>query len=130
MRTVRHAGGVSSIGYHVVWCPKYRQRILVGPVARDLALVLRATAEGLGVEIPALEIMPDHVYVVADVPVTLTPTTLVQRLKGGSSWALRRRFPHLARRRVLWSRSYYLGSVGHVSEATVRHYIEKQKSHG
>ena len=95
-------------------------------VAATLEAVLRTVAEELGVEIAALEIMPDHVHLFADVPVTLAPTVLIQRLKGVSSRVLRQRFPHLNRRRALWSRSYYIGSVGHVSETTVRRYIENQ----
>jgi len=128
MRTIRHAGGVSSLGYHIVWCPKYRQPVLVGKVARVLTRELRRIAEHLGVEVAALEVMPDHVHLFADVPVTLAPTTLVGRLKGRSSRFLRQEFSHLARHQVLWSRSYYIGTVGHVSEATVRRYIEDQKS--
>jgi putative transposase len=93
-----------------------------------LAHTLRHLAATLNVEIPALKIMPDHVHRFVDLPVTLAPTVLVQRLKGGSSRVLRRRFPHLARRRVLWSRSYDIGSVGHVSEVTVRRYIETQRA--
>lgn len=126
VRIIRHAGGVSSLGYHIVWCPKYRRPVLLGKVATALENVLRIVALDLGVELVALEVMPDHVHVFADVPVTVAPTVLVQRLKGASSRLLRLRFPALGRRPVLWSRSYYIGSVGHVSEATVRRYIENQ----
>jgi putative transposase len=66
MRTFRHAGGVSSLGYHVVWCPKYRQRILVGRVATELECVVRQLAEDLRVEVAAIEIMPDHVHLFVD----------------------------------------------------------------
>ncbi len=51
---------------------------------------------------------------------------IVNRLKGASSRILREEFPHLkSRLPTLWSRSYYAGTVGHVSEATVVKYIEK-----
>lgn len=53
---------------------------------------------------------------------------IVNRLKGASSRILRQEFPHLVSRMpTLWSRSYYAGTVGHVSKATVKKYIENQK---
>ncbi|TFH66589.1 MAG: IS200/IS605 family transposase, partial [Gemmatimonadales bacterium] len=98
MRIVRHASGISSIGYHVVWCPKYRRRLLTGAVAVALEAALREVAAEMGVAVVALEIMPDHVHVFADVPVTIAPTDMVQGLKGASSRRLRRRFPFLGAR--------------------------------
>ena len=53
---------------------------------------------------------------------------IVNRLKGASSRILREEFPQLkSRLPTLWSRSYYAGTKGHVSEATVKKYIENQK---
>jgi len=101
---------------------------LRGAVAITLDDTLRDIAAEMGVSVIALEIMPDHVHLFADVPVTVAPTDLVQRLKGASSRRLRLMFPTLGSRPVLWSRSYYIGSVGHVSAATVRRYIEGQNT--
>ncbi len=56
---------------------------------------------------------------------------LVGKVAEALEWEIRRTassFPFLARRRVLWSRSYYIGTVGHVCEATVRRYIENQRA--
>ena len=50
----------------MVWCPKYRRRILVGRVATELECVVRQLAEELRVEVRALEIMPDHVHLFVD----------------------------------------------------------------
>ena len=53
---------------------------------------------------------------------------IVNRLKGARSRILRQEFPHLTSKLpTLWSRSYYAGTVGHVSESTVKRYIESQK---
>ena len=58
----------------------------------------------------------------------LIPDEIVNRLKGYSSRVLRIEFPFLrSRLPTLWSRSYYVGSVGSVSEATMRRYIAEQK---
>jgi putative transposase len=119
----------SSLQYHVVFCPKYRRPVLVGEVAEALLPLLRETAADLGVGLEAAEVLPDHVHLfITDAPPTDAPQHLVNQLKGRSSRVLRQRFPTLrSRLPSLWSRSYFIASVGHVSAATVRRYIEQQK---
>ena len=48
--------------YHIVFCPKYRRKVLVGDIERDLRQILYDIAKEKDVEIKALEIMPDHVH--------------------------------------------------------------------
>jgi putative transposase len=55
------AGGVYDLGYHVVWCPKYRRPVLAGPVKDRGEELIRARAAWHGWRIIALEVMPDHV---------------------------------------------------------------------
>ena len=90
--------------------------------------VLSERADALGVTIETMEIMPDHVHLFVKAPPTLAPHFIVQQLKGISSHLLRQEYPHLkSRLPTLWTRSYYCESVGHISETTVRKYIEDQK---
>jgi putative transposase len=85
-------------------------------------------ADQLEVDIEALEIMPDHVHLFVAADPTKAPQYLANQFKGYTSRVLRREFAHLrTRAAVLWSRSYDVGSVGHVSEETVRKYIETQE---
>ena len=78
--------------------------------------------------IHTLEVMPDHVHLFLESDPTLCIAEIVNRLKGFTSHQLREEFPFLrSRLPTLWSRSYYAGSVGSVSEAAVRKYIESQK---
>ena len=58
----RNAGSVFSLKYHLVWCRKYRRKVLMGEIADDLCSLLYQKAQELGVTIEALEIMPDHVH--------------------------------------------------------------------
>jgi len=75
-----------------------------------------------------MEVMPDHVHLFVKAPPTLAPHYIVQQLKGKSSRRLREELPHLkSRLPTLWTRSYYCESVGHISESTIRKYIEDQK---
>jgi putative transposase len=72
-----------------------------------------------------MEIMPDHVHLFLECDPTFSVFEITNRLKGYTSRILRQEFRF--RLPTLWSRSYYAGSVGHVSEASVREYIESQK---
>lgn len=113
---------------HLVWCPKYRRSVLTNGVDADLKRLLRSKCAELGIGVAALEVMPDHVHIFVEHDPTLCAAEIANRLKGYTSHELRIRHPWLrSRLPTLWSRSYYAGSVGHVSEATVRHYIEDQK---
>lgn len=127
-RYKKHAGGVFDVKYHFVWCPKYRRKVLTGKIAERLREVLSSKARELGLEIEALEIQPDYVHLF----ITGEPTDAIQhvinQLKGHSSHVLRNEFPELrSKLPTLWSRSYYVGTIGHVSEEAVEKYIEAQK---
>ena len=125
----RNAGSVFSLKYHLVWCPKYRRKVLTGEIAEELRSLLYQKAQELDVTIEALEIMPDHVHLFIESDPTEAPQRLANQFKGYTSRLLRQKFPQLrSRLPSLWSRSYYIGSVGHVSEETVKRYIEMQKS--
>jgi putative transposase len=124
----RNAGSVFSLKYHLVWCPKYRRNVLTGQVSIDLRELLFQKAKELGVEIEALEIMPDHVHMFISSDPTEAPQRLANQFKGFTSRILRLKYPHLCSRLPsLWSRSYYIGSIGYASEETVKKYIEEQK---
>lgn len=127
-RYAKNAGAVFSLKYHVVWCPKYRRSVLVKPVDARLKALLRQKAEELDLTIHVMEVMPDHVHLFVEGGPTICVAEIVNGLKGFTSHTLREEFPFLkSRLPTLWSRSYYAGSVGSVSEAVVRKYIEGQK---
>ena len=78
--------------------------------------------------------MPDHIHIFVDVPVSVAPCDVVRTLKSISAIELFKAFPKLkqfyAKCGVLWSRGYFISTVGHISEATVVKYIEEQKTNG
>jgi putative transposase len=118
-----HYGGACEVRYHLVWCPRYRRKVLVGPIADRLAALLRETLAESGGEAVDLAVQPDHLhlFVRMDKPYWF-PAQIVHRLKGATSRALRAEFPELRRRLpCLRSQSYYIGTVGHVSRAPARH---------
>lgn len=123
----RTPGGVCSLGLHLVWCPKYRRRILSGRVAVRCGELLEQIAAERGWEIVAQEVMPDHVHLFVRVGPTDAPASVVRAFKGHTARVLREEFPYLRRfAKVLWSPSYFAASFDYVSESTVRRYIEHQ----
>jgi len=101
----------------------------MGEIADDLCSLLYQKAQELGVTIEALEIMPDHVHLFNESDPTEAPQHLANQFKGFTSRLLRKKYPQLrSRLPSLWSRSYYVGTVGFVCEETVKRYIENQKS--
>jgi putative transposase len=123
-----NAGAVFSLKYHLVWCPKYRRKVLVSPIDDRLKELIAETAEQHGVTVHSMEVVPDHVHLFVEADPSLCVAEIVNRFKGRSSRMLRQEFASLrSRLPTLWSRSYYAGSVGAVSETVVRRYIEAQK---
>jgi REP-associated tyrosine transposase len=125
-----NAGSVFSLKYHLVWCPKYRKRILVDVLEKRLRELLYHKAKEIKATIHAVEIMPDHVHMFVESDPTMAPARLAAQFKGFTSHELREEFPWLkSYLPSLWSRSYYLGTVGAVSKSVVKRYIENQKTH-
>ena len=120
---------VYNIGYHLIWCPKYRRSVLIGEVRDKLILLLKKKSEEIGLEIVQIEVMPDYVHLFVKTSPVDSPHFIVQQLKGYTSHELRGEFAHLrSKLPTLWTRSYYCESVGHISDATITKYIKEQKN--
>ena len=121
------AGSVSSLHYHIVWCPKYRRKVLCSPIAEALDALIREKSTELDLTIRSLSIQPDHVHIFLTAPPTEPIPRIVNQLKGYSARMLRQRFASLrSRLPCMWSRSYYVGSVGNISAEAVERYIADQ----
>ena len=120
---------VYNVCYHIIWCPKYRRKVLEGEVETRLRELLHEKAEELEIEIEEIEVMPDHLHLFVNASPALAPHHIVQQFKGLTSRRLREEFPSLkSRLPSLWTRSYYIETIGHISEDTIRDYIKDQKN--
>lgn len=120
---------VYDIKYHFVWVTKYRYRVLQGDVALRLRELLRQGCEANGLKILKGSVGPDHVHMLLSCPTTMSPSQIVQNLKGRSSRLLQEEFPVLKKRywgQHMWARGYFCGTVGEVDQATIAKYIENQ----
>jgi len=119
---------VYSSKYHVVWCPKYRRKVLVDAIAKKLFGLIHKAASKYRAEIIALEIMPDHVHLLVEVDPQLGIHRLVKYIKGVTSHDLRKEFPSLSSRLPsLWTHSYFVSTVGGAPLEVIKQYVENQK---
>ena len=116
--------------YHVVFCPKYRRKVLVNGVDARLKELLNSKARELRTDIVEMEVMPDHVHLLIQCDPQFGIHRVVKQLKGYTPHVLRQEFPILKRRLPsLWTNSYFVATVGAVQLDVVKRYIEDQKGH-
>jgi putative transposase len=127
--TLRSNGNVVfQCAFHVVWCPKYRRRVLGGWIEERLKQLIREIVEERGAWLVALEVMPDHVHLLVEVDPQYGVHKLVKAVKGRTSRVLREEFPSLrSRLPTLWTNSYFVATTGGAPLAAVKRYVEQQK---
>ena len=117
-----------SCQYHVIFCPKYRRKILVNGIDTRLKELLFEIARKYRFKIIEIEVMPDHVHLLIDCNPRFGIINCVWKLKGISSTMLRKEF-HILKQTMptLWARGIFISSVESVSLDIVKKYIENQK---
>ena len=118
--------------YHVVFCTKYRFRILTGEVANRTRALVREVCAANYIDIVSGSMSPDHVHLLPSVPPSLSISKAVQYIKGKTSRKLLMEFTHLKKRywgQHLWARGYFVLTVGNVNQEDVQKYIENQEEH-
>ena len=130
MRAYGHGAHTTHrLQYHLVWIPKYRKRVLRGPLARRLYELLRQCADVNGWEIGELNVQEDHVHLLVQLPPKEAVSHVVSTMKGGTSRVLREEFPELEEflwGDSLWADGYFAESVGQVTESRIKAYIKNQ----
>jgi len=120
---------VYSCKYHVIFCPKYRRKILKDGVDTRLKEIIRDACAETDCEIIELEVMPDHVHLLVWCDPQFGIHRLVKLIKGRSSRLLRKEFPTVkSRLPTLWTNSYFVCTVGGAPLAAIMQYIENQKN--
>jgi putative transposase len=114
--------------YHVVFCPKYRRKVLTPPIDARLKTILTEQIERWGQELIELEVLPDHVHLLVGCDPQFGIHQLVKALKGYSSHSLREEYPALKRRLPsLWTNSYLLMTTGVLNRGMVESYLAAAK---
>lgn len=119
---------IYSCQYHVIFCPKYRRKVLTDGIDTRLKSLILEKQEDYGYEVVDMEVMPEHVHLILDVDPRIGIVKIVSQIKGYTAHSLRTEFPALkSRLPSLWTRSKFISSVGVVSLEVVKRYIENQK---
>lgn len=131
MRNIKSNSNITyDCQYHVIWCPKYRRKVLQHGVDVRLKEILLEVATEKNATILEMEIMPDPVHLLVSVDPQLGIHKLIKFMKGRSSRYLRLEFPWLKKRLpTLWTNSYFVATVGGATLDIVKRYIEEQKNH-
>ena len=131
MAEVHHGRGyVYSIQYHIVWCVKYRHKLLCGQIDEDLQVLLRKIAEDKKITILEMESDKDHIHLLIDCKPQHYIPDVVKALKGVSARSLFKQHPELKKLLWgghLWNPSYFVATVSENTEEQIRRYIQNQK---
>lgn len=115
--------------FHVVWCPKYRRRVIGGCMEERLKQLIREVIVEKGAWLVELETMPDHVHLLVEVDPQYGVHRLVKAIKGRTSRVLREEFPWLrSKLPTLWTNAYFVATVGGAPLSVIRRYVEQQKT--
>lgn len=120
---------VYSCKYHVVFCPKYRRKVLVGKVETRLQELVQEICTEFNIDLLETEVMPDHVHLLLEVDPQFGIHKAVKAIKGKTSRVLRAEFKSLTTRLPsLWTNSYFVSTVGGAPLSIIKQYIESQKT--
>ena len=114
--------------YHFVFCPRYRRKIFLIPkVEERFKELVKIKCKELEIEIIAIECDKDHSHMFLNCLPTLSPSDIMQQIKGYTSKILREEFSELSKMPSLWTRSYFVSTAGNVCSETIKKYVENQK---
>lgn len=126
----RGRGYVYAIQYHIVWCVKYRHKILVEEIDVRLKEILVQIASDNNFTIAEIESDSDHIHLLVECTPQHSISGMIKALKGVSARLLFKAFPEIKKRLWgghLWNPSYFVATVSEHTEAQIRTYIQNQK---
>jgi len=129
---IKHARTcVYNVNYHIVWSVKYRRSVLSTEIEAYLKELFQEIAQEKQFEVVMVEVgEKDHVHVFASAHPKIAPSYIVKMLKGISGRKLFLKFPQLKKRLRgghLWNSSFFIETIGSISEQAIKKYIENQK---
>ena len=125
---------IYNVNYHIVFCVKYRKRVLNSVVEKRLKEIAYDVAKEKDFIIHKIEVGElDHVHMFVSAHPKVAPSYIVKMVKGIVGRKLLMEFPEITKKLwngQLWSHSFFLETVGSVSEDAIKQYIENQSKIG
>jgi len=123
---------VYNINYHLIWCTKYRRKVLSEKISERLYELLKEIGDEKGFTVAEAKVgEEDHVHCFVSAPPKYSVTDIVRWLKGISGRHLLMEFPEISQKLWkghLWNGSYFCETIGSTSEDYILAYIERQKN--
>ena len=120
---------VYSCKYHVVFCPKYRRKVLVGEIETRFKELVEEICTEFNIDLLVKEVMPDQVHLLLEVDPHFGIHKAIKTINGKTSRILRSEFKSLTTRiPSLWTNSYFVSTVGGAPLSIIKQYIESQKT--
>ena len=130
--SVTHGRGyVYCLQYHIVWCTKYRNKVLTGSTDTDLKQILYDLADKQNIKIIARETMPDRVHMLIESTPQCRLSDAIKIFKGTSAWYLFKKHPELKKSLCgghLWNPSYFVATVSDRTKEQIEQYIHDQRT--
>ena len=114
--------------YHIVFIPKYRKKVLYGQLREDVREIIKTLCKYKTIEIISGAVCSDHVHLCVSIPPKIRISDFMGYLKGKSTLMIYDRHPNLQSKwdKAFWARGYYVATIGNVTEAAIKKYIEEQ----
>lgn len=120
---------VYSCKYHIVWCPKYRRKVLKGKIATRLKELVISICVDNQFDLLEIEVMPDHVHLLLEVDPQYGVHKAIKKIKGITAHTLRAEFSELKTKLPsMWSNSYFISTSGGAPIEKIKQYIQQQKT--
>ena len=124
-------GYVYTIQYHIVWCVKYRHRVLTPTIEKSLKEILDTIAKDNGFQIIEYNCNLDHIHLLINCSPQHYIPDMMKALKGVSARLLMKKYGEDLRNKLynghLWNPSYFVATVSENTEEQIRRYIQSQK---
>ena len=121
---------VYNINYHIVWSVKYRRKVITPEIESYMREIIYQIADAKGFRVDEFESgNMDHVHLFVTAPPKLSPSLIIQYLKGITGRKLLEKYPELREqlwKGELWNHSTYIETIGDVSSEAIQKFLEYQ----
>ena len=124
-------GYVYSLEYHVVWCVKYRHKVIDENIEASLKEIILKIAEDNEFKVLEFNIDKDHVHLLISCSPQHYIPNILKALKGVSARLLMKKHGEILKKKLwgghLWNPSYFIATVSENTEEQIRQYVHNQK---
>ncbi len=131
MKLTYGRGYVYSLQYHVVWCVKYRRKVITPDIEASLMTIIQKIAKDNDFEILEVNTDKDHIHLLINCSPQHYIPNMLKALKGVSARLLMKEYGNSLKEKLwgghMWNPSYFVATVSENTEDQIRKYIQRQK---